>query len=75
MLKLNTSFFLTATQLEQIKKDFDYIDEQVSATRNVLARKRKALPEMEQQVKALSDEWRELKALASVEKKNSCNQK
>jgi len=58
---------LVATQLEQIKKDFAFIDSQVSVIRSTLERKRVLVPEMRKTVEGLKAEFDEVKSIQGTQ--------
>jgi len=59
-------FFLKATQLEQMAKDYAFISEQLEITKDILTKKAKTLPVMENKVKAYEQEYNDLTQLKSM---------
>ncbi|EGG13304.1 structural maintenance of chromosome protein [Cavenderia fasciculata] len=73
---LNTSrpqdkynLFLTATQLDQMKKDYLFINDQIKGSEQELDKKGIIIKEMEKKVEALSKEFKDLQAVVDLEQK------
>jgi len=64
--KVKYQFFLEATQLHQMQKDFQFIHEQIEVMKVTLARKRRVLPEMEKQVQEYEREFNDMTQLQKL---------
>ena len=62
-------FFLKATQLEQMKADYQMANEHKAATKNIIERKEQMLPKLEKEVLEWEQKYKSLTAIDDLKKK------
>ncbi|EFA83245.1 structural maintenance of chromosome protein [Heterostelium album PN500] len=61
------NLFLTATQLDQMKKDFNFIDDNIKEINSILEKKNYIIDEMEKKVAEYTKEYKELQKVFNLE--------